>query len=205
MQLNSLVVCLLVTVAGAQRVVPLTVTKERHTQLQRRGPFSENLFNNRSAMTYYATVEVGTPGQKATLIVDTGSSDVWVLSNTADLCTDPDLQDWSQDGCVDSYDRSKSSTSKLIGRDEFSIQYADSSSAEGDYISDNINVGGVTVKGLQMGLALNSTIDVGIMGVGFAANEAAYTPYPSIMDMMASQGLIGIKAYSLYLVSEAMK
>jgi Eukaryotic aspartyl protease len=42
---------------------------------------------------------VGSPGQKQTLALDTGSSDVWLLSATADLCTDPEVQAYVGGGC----------------------------------------------------------------------------------------------------------
>jgi hypothetical protein len=58
-----------------------------------------------------------------------------------------------------------------------------------------------------MGLAYNVTLDSGLMGIGYDANEASLDPeaetvpfeYPSIIDSMVSQGLIPSKAYSLYL------
>jgi len=57
-----------------------------------------------------------------------------------------------------------------------------------------------------MGLAYNSTIGTGLMGIGYTINEASNSPrdsspftYPSIIDSMVSQGLITRKAYSLYL------
>jgi hypothetical protein len=36
---------------------------------------------------YFLNVEVGTPPQNITLQLDTGSSDVWVPSSNADICT----------------------------------------------------------------------------------------------------------------------
>jgi hypothetical protein len=57
-----------------------------------------------------------------------------------------------------------------------------------------------------MGLAYNSTIGTGLMGIGYAINEASNSPqgsapftYPSIIEQMVSQNLITRKAYSLYL------
>lgn len=52
-----------------------------------------------------------------------------------------------------------------------------------------------------MGLATTSTIPAGIMGIGFPSNEATTAEYPNIMEVFTQQGLIGSKAYSLYLVS----
>jgi hypothetical protein len=58
-----------------------------------------------------------------------------------------------------------------------------------------------------MGLASNSTIPMGILGIGYDLDEASDDAeteikpfiYPSIIDTMVSQGLISSKAYSLYL------
>ena len=58
-----------------------------------------------------------------------------------------------------------------------------------------------------MGLAFNSTVPTGLMGVGYDTNEApdansqSDTPtiYPNLIDQMVSQGIIPSKAYSLYL------
>lgn len=50
-----------------------------------------------------------------------------------------------------------------------------------------------------MGLADESDIDYGIMGIGFEADESAATLYPNIIDKFYTSGLIGARAYSLYL------
>lgn len=63
------------------------------------------------------------------------------------------------------------------------------------------------MKALEMGLAYNSTLFTGLLGIGYSLNEASDSPefeqnpfvYPNIIDTMVSQGLIGAKAYSLYL------
>jgi hypothetical protein len=48
-----------------------------------------------------------------------------------------------------------------------------------------------------------SEVPTGIMGVGFASNEAIVSEggkaYNSIVDTMVSEGVIGSKAYSLWL------
>lgn len=52
------------------------------------------LFNNVTGGSYAATVSVGTPAQEQNLAIDTGSSDVWFLDSSADLCTDPYLVEY---------------------------------------------------------------------------------------------------------------
>lgn len=104
-------------------------------------------------------------------------------------------------------DPSKSSTYKVAMQNGFYIQYGDGTAAEGDYITDNLAIGGATIKTLEMGLAYNATLFTGLLGIGYDTNEASDSPddeqnpfiYPSIIDTMVSQGLISAKAYSLYL------
>lgn len=55
------------------------------------------------------------------------------------------------------------------------------------------------ITNLEMGIAYNSTLPTGLLGVGYDTNEASASEYPSIIDTMVSQGLINTKAYSLYL------
>lgn len=52
----------------------------------------EGLANNITRGSYMADVTVGTPGQKFSLVIDTGSSDVFVLAKTADQCNNLRLQ-----------------------------------------------------------------------------------------------------------------
>jgi len=92
-----------------------------------------------------------------------------------------------------------------VGKGLFSISYQDGSYASGDYFSDDIQIGNVTVKNQWMGVGLNTTIPVGIMGLGYDDQEAILgqpghsTPYPTILDSLQSQGFISTKAYSLWL------
>lgn len=53
-----------------------------------------------------------------------------------------------------------------------------------------------------MALANTADLTYGIMGIGFDSDEAAQTIYPNIIDKFYTEGLIGARAYSLYLVSQ---
>lgn len=61
--------------------------------LTRGAPISQELINNITAGAYLATVKVGTPAQTISLVLDTGSSDIFLLANTADQCTQPNIAD----------------------------------------------------------------------------------------------------------------
>jgi hypothetical protein len=51
-----------------------------------------DLFNNLTdGSGYLASVSVGTPGQALSLLIDTGSSDTFVLANIDDQCNNPEI------------------------------------------------------------------------------------------------------------------
>jgi len=185
---------------SVSRVAPPTLSQlTRRGIVPRASTISETLVNNATGGAYQATVKVGTPGQQIILVLDTGSSDVYVLSYEADQCTEPEVQAYYSGGCFGgTYNPTKSSTYKLL-EGAFEIEYADNTGSSGEYISDVFSIGGSSISGLQMGYALNTTVGVGIMGIGYDTNEAAKTPYPNLIDQLVSQSLINIKAYSLYL------
>ncbi|RYC61444.1 hypothetical protein CHU98_g4771 [Xylaria longipes] len=185
----------------AQKVVPLSFSRAgpEHQGLRKRaGTYSQELNNNLTGGGYYAEVALGTPPQPVTLILDTGSSDVWVLDTNADLCQSRSLQS-IYGTCLATYEPTDSSTYKVVDQDAFSIQYLDGSGAGGDYIKDTLHIAGTSIEALQVGLAENSTINSGLLGIGFNANVAADIPYPNIVDLFVQQDLIAIRAYSLYL------
>lgn len=94
--------------ALAAKVVPMKIHKNAPSaaQLTRRGfvpraagYFSETIINNFTGGSYMADVTVGTPAQQISLVLDTGSSDVWFLGSDADLCSDEQAQQ-SYGGCT---------------------------------------------------------------------------------------------------------
>jgi len=165
----------------------------------RRSTYTQQLANNITGGGYYCEVAVGSPPQNVTMVLDTGSSDAWVLSPKADLCTNPRLQDEFQDSCGDTFDHTKSSTYELVETDGFSIAYLDGGTAEGDYISDDFRIAGTTIKALQMGHVSKTVRGTGILGIGYSTNEATRKRYPNLIDQLTAQKVIGVKAYSLYL------
>lgn len=97
-----------------------------------------------------------------------------------------------------------SSTFEVTYPDSFDITYGDGTSAQGDYFADTIRFGGEAIKSQTMGIAYNSTLSPGLLGLGYTTNEASVAQeppftYPSIVDNMFNDGLISVKAYSLYL------
>lgn len=73
--------------------------RRRSPKLTKRATMTESLVNNITEGGYYASVSVGTPGQDVTLVLDTGSSDAFVLASDADLCTERRLQIYYGETC----------------------------------------------------------------------------------------------------------
>jgi len=105
-----------------------------------------------------------------------------------------------------------SSTYKVTQANAFHITYGDGSGADGDYFTDNFQIGNASVTNLEMGIAQSANLTQGLLGIGYTVNEASNTDanqystisspsftYPNIIDSMLSQGLIATNAYSLYL------
>ncbi|MCJ1355514.1 MAG: Type I transmembrane sorting receptor [Icmadophila ericetorum] len=84
---------------------------------------------------YIEQVTIGTPGVTLGLDFDTGSSDLWVFSS--------ELPAADQTGHT-VYNPSKSSTSKLLSGETWSIEYGDGSSASGNIYTDVVSVGTTT-------------------------------------------------------------
>ncbi|KAL9048935.1 MAG: hypothetical protein Q9162_007476 [Coniocarpon cinnabarinum] len=176
-----------------------------HARRSKRATITEALGNAQEL--YFANVSVGSTGQLLQLQIDTGSSDVWMTDVHADYCQE-------NGGCQGgAFDPSRSSSYHVVDQGGFSIQYVDNSYSQGDYFTDDITVGGVTINGQEMGLATDTSIGTGILGVGFTADESICAQnqaspssgsgrcrtYPSIIDSMVNQSKINTPAYSLWL------
>lgn len=86
----------------------------------------------------------------------------------------------------------------------FSITYGDGTGANGDYFNDSLSLGGVTLKSFEMGLALDSSTNYGLIGIGYDSNEGnvdtgGVAKHPGFVDALVSGGFISTTAYSLWL------
>jgi len=174
----------------APRTLALPLFKKR-TEISKRNEIFAPLANE--IVEYNVKVGVGTPAQTIILQLDTGSSDTWVFSSSA--CPPSSCK-------AGSFEPKDSSTFVEKIPNAFNITYADGSGVTGDFFADNLEIAGVTVTALEMGLATaGRDISTGIMGISFVTQEAEYAedPYPNIIVEMVSQGLIGAPIYSLWL------
>jgi len=167
--------------------------------IARRETHTGSLANNITGGAYFIDAVIGTPGQHVSMVLDTGSSDAWVVAAKADLCRSPQLQQHYQQTCYGTYNPAQSSSYKLLSQNTFDILYLDGGGAAGDFITDDFTIAGTTIESLQVGYAKQTSRGTGILGIGFNSSVSSKQPYPNIIDQLQTQGKIATKAYSLYL------
>ncbi|KAJ3475580.1 hypothetical protein NLG97_g9409 [Lecanicillium saksenae] len=163
--------------------------------------FDLQALNNLTGGGYYADLGIGTPPQKLSFHLDTGSSDTWVNKKGISFCVEGRPLLGLPPNCMKQFDPEVSKTFQTVSRD-FKIGYLDGSSATGDYFNDTVTIqNNITIKNQQLGLAKKSESPTGLMGLGMSVGVASRKVYPTIIDNLVSQGVIETAAFSLYLDS----
>ena len=173
--------------------------RRRDVQLQKRAGTIQATLDNQETL-YFTNVSIGTPPQTFRLHIDTGSSDLWVNSEDSQLCSGTDIPYCRQSGA---YSANASSSYEYVNS-VFNITYVDGSGAAGDYVTDTLTIGNLTITNFQFGVGYSSASPQGIMGIGYPINEvqsanARLPPYNNLPATMANTGTIGANVYSLWL------
>ncbi|KAI3406379.2 SAP7 [Candida oxycetoniae] len=146
---------------------------------------------------YYTTLSIGNPGQELSVMIDTGSSDLWVVGTQNPNC---DFNGGSSEcSKYGSFDKLKSST--FTPKDDvFELNYFDGSIAEGLYCYDDIEfVKDFALTNATFAVVENTTSNMGVFGVGYPEIEATPNKYTNTLFLMKEQNLIARAAFSLYL------
>ncbi|CAM9905590.1 unnamed protein product, partial [Heterosigma akashiwo] len=147
---------------------------------------------------YLGTVNIGTPIQQFQVVFDTGSSNLWVVS---DHCT-------SVPSSTAAFHSGKSSTFQQ-SREPFHITYG-SGAVKGKWSSDACGVGTLSVKDFDFGLVKESSggsrffqalRGSGILGMAF--QSISMSGAPTLMDALFDQNQIQSELFSIYLSRNA--
>ncbi|CAM1502210.1 Fc.00g041940.m01.CDS01 [Cosmosporella sp. VM-42] len=178
-----------------------TIDRPKRTTKRADGSISTTLEN---MDFFYATeISIGTPPQTVTVLVDTGSNELWV---NPDCETAPSDQQYQQCLTFGQYDPDKSNTPPVgpYGREE--IRYGDASdssthtSVEIRYYRDTLTFGDAKIKNQTFGVVVQSDgISQGILGLApdLRAGFDSDLPYTLVLSSMAEEGLIASRVFSL--------
>lgn len=189
---------------NGQMKTPPFVVMANISYVERIPPSSEHalIFNKRQMggsffreplenyLTYYTiNLTLGSPLQQVTVLIDTGSSDLWVPSGKY----------------VGGFRHSRSQTWNLVGND-FSIKYV-KGYAKGIWGHDTIDfLSGTTLHRQRFGLATDASEPImGVFGIGPIKSESARQYYSNIPVSLVQHGYIAKNAYSIYLDDQGSK
>ncbi|PPJ49963.1 hypothetical protein CBER1_04703 [Cercospora berteroae] len=166
--------------------------KETSVHAEKGHPVAVDNFLNAQ---YFSQIAVGTPPQEFKVVLDTGSSNLWVPS-----------QECGSIACYlhSKYDHGESSTYKKNGS-SFAIRYG-SGSLEGYVSQDTVQIGDLKIKDQlfaeatsEPGLAFAFGRFDGILGLGYDTISVNGIPPP--FYNMIDQGLLDEKVFAFYLSS----
>lgn len=166
-------------------------------------PISDSLAN--AIDLFYTTLYLGSDHQKVIPMIDTGSSDLWVMEKSNPYCVD-------NPECIGMDFNSSLSTTFKNTTKPWDVEYLDSTGAFGFLCEDTVEISGASVPNSYFAVADIANSTSGVFGIGYVDGEApdlvnsntSYT-YPNFPINLKQAGLINTIAYSLYLNNEEAK
>lgn len=155
----------------------------------------QEYLTNYDNVQYYGNISIGTPPQNCSVLFDTSSANLWILSEN---CDKTDLACFTHHR----YDSSVSNTSKPIG--ENATMFYGASNITGRLSSDVVSIGDFKILNQtfletvsQPGVVFVDSLYDGILGLGFQILAVAGV-VPSLYNMI-NQHLIPQPVFSIYL------
>ncbi|KAJ5494635.1 hypothetical protein N7463_010722 [Penicillium fimorum] len=173
-------------------VLTVPLVRDTSRQLSKRSKAVDVDLDNEEisyAISYVANVTFGTPPQHLLAYIDTWGNGCWVAGVNNTGC---DIyKDTSYCGGYGSYNITASSTVKKL---DSKLTYDDTGSmVVGDFVTDVLNISGVTVDAMKMGIAGDSEFASNTLSLGYG--NASST---SLTQALADAGAINSPAFSLW-------
>ena len=149
---------------------------------------------------YVAKISVGTPGQELSVVLDTGSSDLWITASSNPNCA----ANGGTINCAEygSFDYTESSTFNNAGT-ALDITYIDGTNSKGYWASDSVAFGtSSAISNVTFGVANVTDSSAGVCGISFPILQRNPTKYDNLPTLLKKQGVIKSESFSLYLTSE---
>lgn len=126
--------------------------------------------------------EIGVGTENFTVVVDTGSSDTWLVK-TGFACS----KGTTEAACQFGHTYDPSSTFEPVDNENFEFSYTDGEYLFGPYGKEQVTVAGVTVKDQQIATVQSANwngdgVSSGVLGLGFPGNTGAYSGASQISD-----------------------
>ncbi|KAF3195400.1 hypothetical protein TWF225_003786 [Orbilia oligospora] len=156
--------------------------------------------NNETVFGFYVDVLVGTPPQFLSLAFST-SSTTWLPSprnsNATEFCEDNATGNKFWSCYYNSFYQPNRSSTYNSKRGRLNNNYGTGLFATGTWGSDVFKINQLTIPDVSFGLATNftSAAELGL-GVDFSRT---FSPYPSLPEIMATEGAINLILYSIYI------
>ncbi|TLS25103.1 hypothetical protein PpBr36_06928 [Pyricularia pennisetigena] len=167
-------------------------------KLEARQSVESGVTNIEDGLIYSVEIGIGTPKQQIEVVIDTGSSELWVNPDCNNI---ENRLSTSMCKAVVHYEPRKSETAVNLRRNG-TITYG-SGDVKFSYVADTVTVGGNTeIKNQTFGVATQSTdIFMGIMGLGPRLGRPRESNYSLLLESLVEQRHIRSRAFSLDLRS----
>lgn len=161
---------------------------------------------------YSVELDIGTPSQEVTVLVDTGSSDLWVMGSNNPYCSRSRNSQIASEDLIDceefgTFNIDQSSTwSKNDSAPPFFISYGDSTFASGIWGQDRLHLEDLNITGLSFAVANRTNSTVGVLGLGLPGLETTNSgrngyQYDNFPLVLQRAGATKSSSYSLFLNS----
>ncbi|VDB96870.1 unnamed protein product [Peniophora sp. CBMAI 1063] len=171
-------------------LLPSNSTSKRML-LPRQSSGNASLIDQGQDVTYYASINVGTPAQTFDVVMDTGSSDLWVETTQCTNCPRGNAQ----------LDTSRSSSISTT-TNQLSFTYGQGR-AQGTSTTDTVSLAGFTVSSQTFGAVtqiFDNVIPIqgsGLMGLAF--QSLAATRAPPFWQALINGNQLSASEFSIYL------